>query len=301
MTIPESQLETWSHQGSITQSSTTYATIRTALQSASTKYAGKDFGIFLQGSYGNDTNIYAESDVDVVIRLDSTFHYDLAALTDADRATFEAAYSGSASYSYGNFKGHVLDALNSSFGASVSAGPKAIKITANGSRRNADVVAATQFRLYTRFKSTSDQTFHDGICFFTSAGNRIVNYPKQHSANCSAKHQATGNNFKPLVRIFKNIRSKLVGDGLIGNGVAPSYFIEGLLYNVPNDKFSGTYANMVCNILTWLHATPDRHAPFGRKAAQKRGCELNSRTPKANNAPYAEPPPQRTPGPDICL
>ena len=70
MPIPESQLDTWSHQGSITQSSTTYNAIKGALEDSTTPYAGKNFKVFLQGSYGNDTNIYAESDVDIIIRLD---------------------------------------------------------------------------------------------------------------------------------------------------------------------------------------------------------------------------------------
>jgi hypothetical protein len=64
MAIPESQLTTWSSQGSITQSANTYATIKLALESGDTTYAGKSYEIFLQGSYGNDTNVYADSDVD---------------------------------------------------------------------------------------------------------------------------------------------------------------------------------------------------------------------------------------------
>ena len=63
MAIPESQLDTWSHQGSITQSSNTYATITGALEAAGTPYANKAYKVFLQGSYGNDTNIYAPDDV----------------------------------------------------------------------------------------------------------------------------------------------------------------------------------------------------------------------------------------------
>ena len=67
MPIPESQLETWSHQGSITQSSNTYNAIKSVLEANTTPYAGKNFKVFLQGSYGNDTNIYAESDVDIMV------------------------------------------------------------------------------------------------------------------------------------------------------------------------------------------------------------------------------------------
>ena len=57
MAIPESQLETWAHQGSVSQSSTTYNTIKNVLEADDTPYAGKSYSVFLQGSYGNDTNI----------------------------------------------------------------------------------------------------------------------------------------------------------------------------------------------------------------------------------------------------
>ena len=80
MAIPEAQLETWSHQGSVQQSCDTYATVKRSLEANDTKYADKSFDVFLQGSYGNDTNIYAESDVDVVIRTDSIYYYDTSAL-----------------------------------------------------------------------------------------------------------------------------------------------------------------------------------------------------------------------------
>jgi hypothetical protein len=257
MTIPESQLETWSHQGSVTQSSATYATVKRSLEAADTKYAGKDFEVFLQGSYGNDTNIYAESDVDVVIRLDSVYHYDVSTLTAEELATFKANLIPG-TYPYDDYKAHVVAALVKSFGvADVQPGKRAVKIKANGNRRSADVVIATQFWSY--YSGRWPLQYERGICFFTSSGDRIVNYPKQHSDNCTTKHQATANNFKPLVRIFKNMRSKLVADGLIGEGIAPSYFIEGLLYNVPNTKISGTtYGTKMFNVLTWLNQNTDR-------------------------------------------
>jgi hypothetical protein len=252
MAIPESQLDTWSHQGSITQSSATYATVKRALETSDTKYAGKDFEVFLQGSYGNDTNIFAESDVDVVIRLDSMFHYDLSALTPVEAAAFEAAYPGSASYGYSAFTADVVAALEKRFGTSVKPDKKAIKIKANGNRRSADVVVATEFRRYSSFPSLAGAQLSRGICFFTSSRDRIVNYPKQHSAKCTAKHQATSEWFKPMVRILKNMRSRLVDEGAIKQGCAPSYFLEGLLYNVPNDKFGTSYGDTFVAALNWI-------------------------------------------------
>jgi Nucleotidyltransferase domain len=257
MPIPESQLVTWSHQGSVTQSKDTYSTIKRALENANAYYTSRNFEVFLQGSYGNDTNIIGESDVDVVIRFDGAFYHDLSELPTEQQNAFKAYFSDG-TYPYSTFKDHVQKALEAAFGSSVKPARKAIKIEANGSRRNADAVVAFEYRRYYKFNAEPDQRFDIGIALLTSDNTRIANYPKQHSENCTTKHQATGSNFKPLVRIFKNMRVKLVADGLIGKGVAPSYFIEGLLYNVPDNNFLGSYGNMVFNILTWLRATTDR-------------------------------------------
>lgn len=257
MPIPEKQLDTWAHQGSIVQSSTTYGIVKSTLEDAGTSYSSKEFEVFLQGSYGNDTNIYAESDVDIVIRLDSTFYHDLGSMNPQDQKAFHTELSD-ASYSHANFKAEVLATLKKRFGADVVPGTKAIKIKAGGSRRNADVIVAAQFRRYQRFRSLIDQQYDSGICFFTSSGERIVNYPKQHSANCTAKHQATGYWFKPMVRILKNMRSRLVQDGVIESAQAPSYFLEGLLYNVPNEKFGKTYEDTFVSAYNWLIRDADR-------------------------------------------
>src|SRR2546425_10849887 len=110
MAIPESQLETWSHQGSVTQSSATYNTIRNALEGANAAYSGKNYAVFLQGSYGNDTNIYAESDVDIVIRLDDCWQSDIEALPQGDKDAYDAAFVN-ATYTHVEFKRDVLKVL----------------------------------------------------------------------------------------------------------------------------------------------------------------------------------------------
>lgn len=71
MTIPESQLGAWSHQGAITASSLTYTSIINCLEQydfpENTKYAH-----YLQGSYRNSTNIFGDSDASIVIELESS-------------------------------------------------------------------------------------------------------------------------------------------------------------------------------------------------------------------------------------
>lgn len=258
MTIPLSQLQTWSSQGSVTQSKNTYATVKAALEDGNATYKDRNFKVFLQGSYGNDTNIYAESDVDVVIRYDGAFYHDINQRPADEQAAFNAAYPGEGTYSYNDFKEHVRQALRAKFGDSVKPGSKAIRIEGNDNRRNADVIIAFEYRRYNKFKASYDESHVTGMCFFASDGTRIANYPKQHSENLTVEHQATGNKFKPLARIFKNMRSRLIEDGLIAEGSAPSYYIEGLLYNVPNEQFVGDYQDIYLNILKWLYETTDR-------------------------------------------
>lgn len=188
--------------------------------------------------------------MDIVIRLDDCFHSDLESLSDDEKLIYKQAFSD-ATYTHADFKREVLSVLKGQYGSAVKAGDKAIAIDASGSRRKSDVIVATQFRRYLKFRSTSDSEYVEGICFFNADGERIANYPKQHSANLTAKHQASSKWLKPMVRVLKNIRSRMVDEGLIKAGVAPSYYIEGLLYNVPNEKLTRSLEDCMVNILNW--------------------------------------------------
>jgi hypothetical protein len=257
MAIPLSQLETWSHQGAIQGSSSTYNTIKKVLESSATPYAEKSYDVFLQGSYCNDTNIYAESDVDIVIRLNDVFQSDISQLTPLAKESWGKAFSD-ATYTHSNFKADVLKVLKDAYEDDVKAGDKAIMIEASGNRRKADVITAAEFRRYFQFNNLYDQNYVSGICFWDSAGNRIANYPKQHSANLTKKHQSSGQWLKPMVRILKNMRTKLANDGIIEGKIAPSYYLEGLLYNVPDDKFKTDYEECFANAINWIQKDADK-------------------------------------------
>lgn len=251
MAVSEAQLETWSHQGSETQSAATYETIRNALNDASSPFYPKSFEIFLQGSYGNKTNIYADSDVDIVIRLDSVYYSDTSNLPAPDKGNFDQGFSKSA-YQLSDFKREVFEWLSLRFGKDVKPGKKAIRIPGNGARRDADVLACAIHRTYYSYPTIGQPNTREGVVFWTTDGEEIINYPKQHLANCTAKHQSTNQLFKRNVRVFKNIRNKMIEDGLISKGLAPSYFLEGLLWNVPNQLFQLPYGTFVSNAIQFI-------------------------------------------------
>lgn len=253
MAIPEADLKTMAAIGAQVTSKETYATVKLALEAEGTGYASKIYNVFLQGSYGNDTNIYKESDVDVVIRLDSIFTYDLSSLPADQKQAFSAVH-GAAPYTHTHFREDVLKALSARFEEHVKPGTKAIVIEPFHNRRKTDVLIATQHRKYARYVSSVDESFVTGISFHKSDGTRVANYPKQHRENLITKNQATNEWFKHIVRIFKNARQKLIEQGEIDSGIAPSYYLEGLLYNVPADKFGTSYDNSMVECINWLFA-----------------------------------------------
>ena len=251
MAIPETDLTTMATIGAQKTSKDTYATVKLALEGAEAGYLLKDYSVFLQGSYGNDTNIIKESDVDVVIRLNSAFTYDISPLPSQEQAAFKASHSA-AVYTHTNFRDDVLETLYNRFGTDVVPGSKAIMIKALHNRRKADVLIAIQHRKYSRFTDLGDEDKVIGISFHKADGTRVVNYPAQHRDNLVTKNQSTGEYFKHIVRIFKNARQKLIEQGVIEQGIAPSYYIEGLLYNVPNENFGTSYEDSMVNSINWL-------------------------------------------------
>ena len=252
MSIPESQLERWSHQGAVATAKRTHESIRKALD-PHTWPTGVKYEVYLQGSYKNTTNIRGDSDVDVVAQLDSTFQSDLSGLTDYQKILHKQAHPD-ATYLWENFRADVLTALHNYFGYSaVSIGNKSLKVAGNSNRLPADVVACIQYRKYKYFNSVNDQDYIEGMMFYTLRENRkVINFPKEHYKNGTEKNGRTSGWYKPTVRIFKNARTYLVNQGIISKELAPSYFLECLLYNVPDVKYTSSHQDTFCSVVSWL-------------------------------------------------
>ena len=258
MSIPESKLQIWSHQGALVTSSAAYASIQHALLRTTSPLVGRGVEIFLQGSYANSTNIYGDGDVDVVVLYENTFSKDISALTPAQRQLHEASFPP-ATYRWLQLRDDVLSALRSHYGNSaVTLGKKSIKVETGSGRRTSDVVPAVQFRRYATFTDPHNLSAHWGVQFHDSSNNAIVNYPKYHIARGEEKNQAsrTRRNYKATVRIFKNVRNYLIENHLLAEGIAPSYFLECMLHNVPDHLFVGAFADTVPSILSYLLNTP---------------------------------------------
>jgi hypothetical protein len=119
---------------------------------------------FLQGSYGNDTNVYgADSDVDIVLRTTSFFYYNLDALSEGEKAAFKAVHSSDSQYTLENFRTDAIKFLSDQYRADLdTTGKKALRIKANGDRRSSDVLLLAPHRKYTRYYGEQDKECIEG-------------------------------------------------------------------------------------------------------------------------------------------
>jgi hypothetical protein len=256
MPIPESQLETWSHQGAVTTAKSTHESIRIALAANTSPIRTLDHEVYLQGSYKNVTNIRGDSDVDVVVQLNSTFGYDVSGLSADQAQLFRAVYPGAAAYRLEHFRRDTRASLRNYYGAgAIREGGKSFKLTAGSGRLSADIIPAIHCRKYTYFWGANVHGYIDGIQIESRPdGRTIINFPKPHYENGVSKNSLlrTNGRYKRSVRMSENARTCLVDWGRIADDVAPSYFLESLLYNVPDDKFCASLQDMFIAAFNWL-------------------------------------------------
>lgn len=264
MAIPISTLEIWSNQGATQTPKALREKIEKNLTGVNSKVQRKNqLEIYLQGSYRNSTNIYGNSDVDVVVQSDATFFSDVSDLDTHEKAIYERAFS-KATYTWEKFKGEVIETLQDSFGVqNIEVGNKSIKIDAGN--YEADVVPCFEYRKYITFgESNEEREYIPGIKFYTTNEHRsVVNYPKEHFSHGAAKNQRVSMRYKPTIRIFKNLKRKLIDEGMINKEQAPSYFIESLLYNVADHCYNeSNISSRVYNVLKWLQDNRDSMSQF---------------------------------------
>ncbi len=175
--------------------------------------------------------------MDVVVKLNSKLRPRVVAL-----AGEQLEENDSHKVAYGrwqSFRRHALNAMRARFRDNVSACRKTLKIAKGETQADADLVVTLSFR--------------EGIgCCLPDKRRWVVSYPHQHHQRGLNKEQTTNRRFKRVIRMFKTARNHAVDEVLIGRYVAPSYFIECLLFNVPDELFSRRLESTFADVLDWL-------------------------------------------------
>ena len=236
MPIAERTLSRWSHHRAATAFTQAHLPIRAALDAYKWPSDIK-YEVFLQGSYKNDTNLGGDSDVDVVVRLNQRLRPRVAELSG--RLLQEDASHQGAYRRWKSFRDHALKAMRARFGNAAESGRKTLKVPKGKIPADADLVVTLHYR--------------EGIAFYLpDEGRWVVSFPQQHHDQGQKKEEATGRRFKRTTRMFKAARNQLVEKKMVTKDDAPSYFIECLLHNVPDNLFAPKLAPTYAGIVDWL-------------------------------------------------
>jgi len=185
---------------------------------------------FGQGSYANNTNVKLNSDIDINVRLSSSFFYNIP----SNKLASDFNLNSPTEYTFKEYKDTVQEALENKFGKSeVVRNDKCLTVKGNTYRVETDVVPTWKYREY-----YENGKYVVGAKFISDKGRSILNYPLQHIDNGVSKNTNTHRRFKRNVRIIKRIRYQMIDSGVhVSNGIT-SFLLECLFWNVPNQIFN---------------------------------------------------------------
>ena len=233
MSISEDTFTSWSKVPGTTEQErcdNAERAVRKAID-ASEALSAMDITVFPQGSYAGRTNVRQNSDVDICVRLNSVAFSDYPdGKGNSDYGRVESDLK------FADYRNMVGKALTDYFGAkSVTRGIKAFDVHENSYRIDADVIATFEHR---RYLSDGTNRWHAGVAFKTDAGDLIKNFPKQCYDSGVAKNDRVGRRYKRVVRILKRLRDAMQDQGITAAKNVPSFLIECLVWNVPDDRFN---------------------------------------------------------------
>ena len=253
MKYENTTLQSWTRPLSTTEEErvkNTIGMINDALRksSALNKY---QIEVFVQGSYGNNTNVRQNSDVDVCVMLTSFFFCNYV----RGKSATDYGHTTSGEIRFSDYKTYVINAIKQKFGGeSITVKNKSINISSNSYHVNADVVPSFQYRDYGIIHSTNPNLYIEGIKFYAVDETEIINYPKAHIQNGKDKNKDTNYFYKKIVRIMKHIRNDMLHKNLIDGNKITSFLIECLVWNIPNEIIinSDTWEERIKNSIIFL-------------------------------------------------
>lgn len=200
---------------------------------------GRPYTVYTKGSYANNTNVRLNYDVDVAVEYGGYFYFDFMFDLEGHDKSEVGVVSSNDTYTRNDFKSDIKGALDAAFGSeAVTSGKIAYRVRNGKTTLPADVVPSWEYRRYDRIVN-GVPIFQTGSRVYPSDGRYKDNYPKAQMANGIGKNNRTKHRYKWMVRALKRLQTKLVADGLLLEEL-PSYLIECLVYNVPDDKFGQT-------------------------------------------------------------
>lgn len=213
----------------------------------------EDVVIYLQGCYACKTNTKFQSKIEVIVEITKTRDYDYETMTPKDMKVHDNFFIDFDHYfSVKRFKQALVAELNKLLNVKISVGTTTILIPAfEPIKHSIDVFPCFKFKYFNqhggsvRSKLVYDQRLDEHFLMFTNL----------HAVNGNLKDSMTRGNFKRMVRFLKNLVAISSRENNIIHYVR-GYYIECLLYNVPNEMYysnDGKLSSVFLKIINWLN------------------------------------------------
>lgn len=203
-------------------------------------FSPRDVQIYLHGSYANNTNIYFPSEIEIAVELKQTQEFNGLSL-DSDTVNYRIYnnYFVDIQLEFGpeQFRELLFNELSDMIGAKCLDKDKTIILpTVAKIKHGISIMPCFSFK----YSDSIGESFNGVLLYDKSTDADIVTFPRLHSENGQAKDKACGSNFKKCVRLFKTLNALAVREfELLAENTSTGYFIECLLYNVPDYLFLG--------------------------------------------------------------
>ena len=236
---------------------------------ASDAFDISDVDIYMRGSYKNGTNIYFPNKLEIMVELKRTHEYDPEQeFVPGDSKIVDNYFVADLGLNFSpeNFTDELYQGLAEQVGEHVEYTGKTMILNPIGKLKHAvEIYSGFSFNFVEIDEEGLPKTkdIAHGVVIHNGRINfQTVTFPRIHSRNIQAKDIATNGFYRRCVRFFKSI--DVIYDREFGTydpteefqSGASGYFIECLLYNVPNKIFTtnrGGFAEIVYKVLNYLN------------------------------------------------
>ena len=213
----------------------------------------KDVEIYLQGCYVSNTNTRFQSKLEVIVELSKTREYDYVTMVPEEVKMRDSFFIDFDHYfDVKRFKDVLADELEKLLKVKVRKNTTTILVPAFGDLQHSiDIFPCFKYKFFradgssVRAKLVYDEKLEEHFLMFTNL----------HQDNGNLKDSMTHGNFKRMVRLLKTITAISAREDNIIHNVR-GYYIECLLYNVPNEMYftsDGKLSSIFLKVINWLN------------------------------------------------
>jgi hypothetical protein len=265
----EDQLSGWTGPSSTTEEQKQKRTERMVREAI----AGHDpfnncnLHIYAKGSYANQTNVRADSDVDIAVQCQEAIYHEEATPGCLGIKSSDDSYKGI--WTPRKLRAELESALQNKFIGQVDrSGSTAIKINSSTARVDADVIPCFDYRYH-----WSPNAYEPGSRVFKKDNSWLDNFPDQQLSEGNFKEENTFGTYKGAVRILKRVENAMTEAEF--HREVPSFFVECITFNCPNSLFIGTnWTGVISNLLIHIWENLQGHEP---SEEQSRWLEVSKR------------------------